>query len=413
LEVKEVMNQKIITYTYRAAISQAIIALVMSLIPFFHYGTTGPNLLLSSDVYRYFEFASKAIQGFIPYRDYVIEYPIFALPFFLIPRLVMANWAGYRLLFGIEMLLMNAAAVYLVVCYVRLKEGIEHVPVRLVWYTLFFISLCPLLIARFDLAPMTFAFAAAFWWYSGRNNVGGITAGIGTLIKIFPAAIALTAILWEASRYRLSRVRGTIAFILSVVAGTTFWIILGGTHIIEFPQYHLERGLEIGSLYSGILIVIGKLTGTEISHIFTHFSYELVTPWSTQMASLTLLIQGASLMLVLWRFWRSSMRDGLRYAAAAVLVLVVTGKVLSPQYVIWLFPFMAVLEGRTGAVARPLFLVCCLATTATYPWSFKALLSFDPWAIGLLNLRNFLLVGLLALLLFGPEAQPRPGPTTL
>jgi hypothetical protein len=407
------MKQKIIIYTLRAAISQAIIALMMSMIPFFYYGLTGPNLLFSSEVFRYFNYASKAMNGLVPYRDYMIEYPVFALPLFLIPRLFVAGWAGYRLLFGIEMLLINAAAVYLVACYVRLKEGIEQVPARLVWYTLFFLSLSPLLIARFDLAPMTFAFAAAFWWFTGRNNFGGMTAGIGTLIKIFPAAVALPAILWEASRSGLSRVQGARAFILSIVAGTTFWIILGGTHVTEFIRYHLGRGLEIGSVYSGILIVIGKLTGAEISHIFTHFSYELVAPWSAQMASVTLPIQGAVLLFVLWQFRRSKMRDGIRYAAAAVLAFVVTGKVLSPQFVIWLFPFMAVLEGRTGAVARPLFLFCCLSTTAIYPWTFKELLSFDPWAVGLLNLRNFLLLGLLALLLFGPEAPPGTGPTTL
>ena len=62
--------------------------------------------------------------------------------------------------------------------------------------------------------------------------------------------------------------------------------------------------------------------------------------------------------MVMWAFRRSGMADGLRFSAAAVLAFIVFGKVLSPQYLIWLFPFMAVLDGRTGSVARKIFLLC-------------------------------------------------------
>jgi hypothetical protein len=399
------MKQKIIHYTLRAAVLQAIIALVLSAFPFF-YGSSGRHFVLS-DVVRYFDYASKAMNGFVPYRDYMIEYPIFALPFFLIPRLFTADLTRYAVLFGIEMLLINAATVYLVASHARIREGIKQVPARLIWYTLFFLSLCPLTIARFDLAPMAFAFAAAVWWFSGRNGLGGMMAGIGTLIKIFPAVVAIPAMLWETTRHRFSDRRGMMGFALSITAGTAFWIALGGEGVMESLQYHLERGLDSGSLYSGILMIVAKLTGTEIKTIYAYGTTQMITPWSAQVASLTFPIQIASLLLVLWRFWRSKMKDGMRCAAAAVLVFIITGKIFSPQYVIWLFPFIAVLEDRTGNIARPFFLVCCLATTALYPWFHSALLNFDPWAIGLLNLRNFLLLGLLMLLLFGPEERER------
>ena len=288
------MKQKIIIYTLRAAIFHAIIALAMRMI-LLSYAPNDSSMEFA-DVVRYFEYASNAMNGSIPYRDYMIEYPVLALPLFLIPRLFTADIARYAVLFGIEMLLMNAAAVYLVVRHVCDQEGIEQVPARLIWYTLFFVSLCPLTIARFDLAPMTFAFAATLWWFFGRNSLGGMMAGIGVLTKFFPAVVALPALLWEVSRRRHTGLQGMTTFVLSIVAGTAFWFALGGEQMIVSIQYHFERGLEIGSLYSGILLTVGVLAGTEIRHIYAHASTQLLTPWSAQVASLTLPIQTASLL---------------------------------------------------------------------------------------------------------------------
>jgi hypothetical protein len=100
------------------------------------------------------------------------------------------------------------------------------------------------------------------------------------------------------------------------------------------------------------------------------------------------------------------MADGLRYSAAAVLAFVLFGKVLSPQYLIWLFPFLAVLEGRAGRLARRIFLLCCLTTTLIYPGpGFPMILEHQGPAIVLLNLRNVLLLWLLAVLLRDPGAD--------
>ena len=54
---------------------------------------------------------------------------------------------------------------------------------------------------------MVLAFAAAQWWFSGRAILGGITAGLGTLMKIFPAWWR-AALVWEAARLRTTRARG-------------------------------------------------------------------------------------------------------------------------------------------------------------------------------------------------------------
>jgi len=79
--------------------------------------------------------------------------------------------------------------------------------------------------------------------------------------------------------------------------------------------------------------------------------------------------------------------------------------VLSPQYLIWLIPFLACVQGRTGTRCRLIFLVACAATTLIFPVGFDSLLRLKTWAIVLVNLRNALLVGLWAHLTFGPRAE--------
>ena len=106
------------------------------------------------------------------------------------------------------------------------------------------------------------------------------------------------------------------------------------------------------------------------------------------------------------RFQRRGMAEGVRYAGAAILASLVTAKVLSPQYLVWMFPFIVALGGWTGSRARWLFLFVCLTTALIYPGpGFVQILDHQAIAISLLNLRNFLLLALLALLMFGPAVK--------
>ena len=122
----------------------------------------------------------------IPYRDFPFEYPVLSFPLFLLPRLLVSDLDGYKAAFVVEMLLFDAAAIYLIARQVSESEGMEQVPWRLGWYTLYCAILSPLVIGRFELAPMVLAFAAARWWYAGRSPLGGMTAGLGAARKSSP-----------------------------------------------------------------------------------------------------------------------------------------------------------------------------------------------------------------------------------
>ena len=402
-------RQRILALAGAAAVLQGLIALVMNSFRIF-FGAFGPRTVTGM-VEIFFDYATRAMLGQIPYRDYLVEYPPIALLVFLIPRLFVSGFAAYRVAFGVELLLFNAFAVLLVVRHVARAEGPDQVPLRLAWYTAFFASLCPLLMGPYDLAPMAIAFAAAHTWFHRRNALGGFLAGVGVLLKIFPGAVAAPALVWEIVHLRASRGRGMLAFLGTITAGVSFWLWLGGRGVVNSFLYHAERGLEVGSLYVGILLLLGKVKGERPTWAHDHGAIHLAPEWSDPIAKLTMPIQIAALLFVMWRYRRSGMKDGVRYAGAAVLAFMVMGKVLSPQFLIWLIPFVTVLGGRMGRRARWIYLLACIATTLFFPHIGLVLMVGDNnlGAILLLNYRNARIVGLYFLLLFGPEtAAERP-----
>jgi hypothetical protein len=363
-----------------------------------------PDLGAATWSYRiYYDYADAAMYAQVPYRDYLVEYPILSFPLFLLPRLFARDFATYCIAFGIEMLLFDIAAIVLIARHVAQTEGARHVAGRLCWYTVFCTSLAPIVVGRFELAPMVLGFAAACWWFSGRSVLGGFTAGLGALMKLYPGLIAALAIFWEAARLRTSRARGALAFFLVIAAGAAGWFLVGGANVVDSLRYHAERGLGIETLYAGVVLAWGQFAGVNIPWVIEHKAVHLVPQWGARLAALATPLEMAALVVVLVQFARSGMREGVRYAGAAVLAALVTSKVLSPQYLVWLFPFVVVLGGWTGTRARWLFLFVCATTALIYPGpAFAQILDGQGQAIFLLNLRNVLLLALWALLLFGP-----------
>src|SRR5579864_1431523 len=191
------------------------------------------------DVRIYFNYASRAITGAVPYRDYPVEYPPLAVVLFVIPRLATSRFGPYAALFAAEMLLFDAAAVYLVAREAAAREGVRVVPARLGWYTASFAALYPVIGSRYDLAPAAVVLAGALAWIGGRPVAGGLVTAAGTLMKIFPAAVAAPAAVFELAAARVTRVRGLLTFAVATVAGGVAWYAVGGAGPL---MYQAARG---------------------------------------------------------------------------------------------------------------------------------------------------------------------------
>jgi hypothetical protein len=95
--------------------------------------------------------------------------------------------------------------------------------------------------------------------------------------------------------------------------------------------------------------------------------------------------------------------------AASVVVFVAFGKVLSPQFLIWLVPVALLLGGTIGVAAGVLFGAALVTTQLWFPSRYWDLVDLQP--VGWLALvRNVLLVALAVVLVVAMErarGQPR------
>jgi hypothetical protein len=103
-----------------------------------------------------------------------------------------------------------------------------------------------------------------------------------------------------------------------------------------------------------------------------------------------------------------------RYAAVILVALVALGKVLSPQFLVWLLFPLALVARRRGAAAGFCFAVAAVLTAVWFPWFyFDFARDRDPVVAALVMLRGVALVGALVTLAWPvavrePRSSPRP-----
>jgi hypothetical protein len=379
-----------------ASVLVGLIALVAWHLPVL-YGEQGVARV-QHDPLVYERYSDEFFQGRVPYRDFKVEYPPLAIPIWLVPRLLAGPLGtSFGQMLAILMAVVNAAQMLAVSSWIVRRGGMRRLPGRIAWYASCFLALCPVALCRFDLVPALLGFAAAACWFGDRPRWGGALAGLGALVKLFPAAVAIPGLVIDLRR-RPGRRSGTETFLPVLLAGCAFWFAMGGLGALESIRYHTERGLESGSLYTGLLLIVRKCDGRPMQWVFDHLALELETPGAGWLAALAGPAQLASLAAVAVMALRRGFDDPLRWPAAATLGFLCFGKVLSPQYLLWFLPFAVALEGRLGRRVRPLFLAACILTTWMYPWGVRL-------PIVVYNLRNLALLSIWILMLLSPAGD--------
>ena len=87
---------------------------------------------------------------------------------------------------------------------------------------------------------------------------------------------------------------------------------------------------------------------------------------------------------------------GFWLCAAVLSLALVFGKVLSPQYLLWVAPITLIVSGRRGRVACALTVAALIATQLYFPARYPDLRELEAGAVLLLTLRNGLLIALAA-----------------
>jgi uncharacterized membrane protein len=275
-------------------------------------------------------------------------------------------------------------------------------------YTILVTICAPLLARRYDLFPAILTLLGLAAILRERPAAAGICLGFGLSAKLYPAVLIpiCCAYYLAGGDYRSVRrlLAGSAAAVAAVLAPFS---AAGFESVFDFLRYHEMRGLQLESVPAGALLFVHVLGLTEVQLTFDYGAVHLVTPLGAAVLSalpvLQVLLIGGVTAGAFLQFRRDRIATGTVSSSTlcgaivmALLAFIATNKVFSPQYVIWVLPFAALLP-QPRAV---LYGFISMLTIAIFPFYYAALMRIEPPAVILLNLRNLLLIGLLGWLLF-------------
>jgi Glycosyltransferase family 87 len=275
-----------------------------------------------------------------------------------------------------------------------------------------FAGIAPLLIGsviltRFDLWPAALLAGVLAALVTGRDRLGLGLLGLATMAKLYPAILLPLALVWVAKRRDGRETAICLGVFLAVVAAIALpFAILSAGGLWHSVTTQLGRPLQIESLGAALLLAAKQLGLYDPTVVSTHGSQNLDGTLPDVLASIETALGVVALLAVWIVFARGRMdRDRLLTASAAVVVAFIAfGKVLSPQFLIWLIALVPLVAGTVGVAACGLLAAALVTTQIWFPSRYWDVVDLRPvgW---LVLLRDLLLVALFALLL----AAIRPG----
>ena len=168
--------------------------------------------------------------------------------------------------------------------------------------------------------------------------------------------------------------------------------------LLSLLNYHSQRGLQIESTYSAILLIADKLGLTSINLIFDYGSWNLGGAVASLWSKYSVYVMAAGLLAAYGFIYRQIKADKSQftrlgaYCLVVILVLLITSKIFSPQYIIWLLPAVVLVLNRWKATVTLLFITIGVLTYLIFPLYYVDLLYLKPLAVVLLFVRDLFLV---------------------
>lgn len=307
----------------------------------------GANLF--ADVRLYDWWAGNIADGHFPINDPMWQYPPLAALVFLVGYLIAPQTIGFVFL---------ATAADALIFYFLLEAGNarstkNYLPATIWVSTALFMG--PVMLGRFDVFPTLFAVLALI--FIDKQKFAGMNTALGAILKVWPVLI-LAAI--PKAKLKGTLIWFTATFALLAGALTIWW-----PNSFSFLIGQRSRGLQIESVGALPYMILNSLVTPQVLE-FRYGAVEVLAAGVT-IISLLITLVGVGLIgqVIYWRV--RGVIESISPALIAlylVMISMITSRVLSPQYMVWLFGLLAVCAFNNMANLRRIFTLIALSAFA-------------------------------------------------
>ena len=314
---------------------------------------------LFSDVRLYDWWAGNIADSFFPINDPMWQYPPLAAVVFLAGYLLAGNTVGFVFLATVADL-----AIFLLL--VRTGREKQNSTPAFIWMIAPLV-MGPIILGRFDVFVTLAAVAALL--YVGQSRKFGIAIAIGALLKVWPVLLLLATPKGKALK--------VITWFAGTFAAGSLLLSLWWSESFSFIGGQRSRGLQIESV-GALPYQLWNAGPGNVSSAFQFGAIEVVAS-GTSIVSLVITLIGLALLGTLF-FWRVTGRlnsaNPADIALLAVLISIVTSRVLSPQYMVWVFGLLAVSAFSPQRNFKKISILICISAgigQVIYPWWYLSL----------------------------------------
>jgi len=385
----------------------------------FWQGSAGTHLLPVGQC-RFLGQFGVPTSGVAPFHILPFEYPPLTLSIFSLA--LVAPLPYYQIAFAIAMALV-AFGIY----WLLLRFGPRGAALACAFYLV--LGAWGTAEGRFDLVPAGLTLLCLIAAEHRRWTLAYVALAFGFLLKIYPLLLLPALFMAEqiahgrfhkpAAPLTLGRLPGEVwqtvrelgqwrwknvlLFVGLILAASGIFALFNFQGaVVSQLSYFANRPVQVEATGSSILW-LATLLGHPASVVYTFGSVNIASDLGNPVAltSEAFFVLGYALA-ILWQ-WRGKL-DLVQTFIALLLIFIVTGKVFSPQYLIWLIPLLAY-QGAFSKLWLILWSAISILTTAIYPYIYMLTTDarkapYIPGFIECVTLRNLLLVLLTLAFLF-------------
>ncbi len=337
--------------------------------------------------------------GALPVGDNSWQYPPLVGPLLLVPKLLPG--ADYQGQF-VRLAFIADAIVILVLLWTARRRESWLGP----WFWVLSVPfLGPLIYGRFDVYSALFVVAALAILgkgvplpggaagekqLNGRRWIAGVLIGLGAAIKIWPGLAVF-------GLPRTKRGLQTIAAAVFAAVAATVICMLSFRNGTWFLHTQGHRGIEVESIWA-IPFLLARRAGIWHGRIHGHYGSLEVLGYGAGFAGKVAIASTVlGFALLAWWWWRKQWRPAVAADATlvATLLMIVTSRVISPQYLIWLLAtaaFCLLWKDTSQRRSALLILLSLPITQWIFPYNFTSLIHFHLGPILAVTARDALLL---------------------